>query len=262
MILSSLAFDHCVWYYRVYYWIIMNHIIEFNIEASVNHFSLTLRIRWIRCQTRPLNTEQMWKNFSSFCTSQQYFSNIYITEPGQTLRLRTACHSIRECDTNQVTSVWWSIRVLTSVPIGTLFKKPPTFHHAPEPLDILVGVEEDTLWQQPISARPARLLVISLHRLRQGVVDHKPNVRLVNTHTKCYCGANHLKMFLSYQSLYSTYPSPLGLKYKKIIAMLLTHLVNTNCQYKRITSIAFRQNILKITSRRLSQFFGSNKLNI
>ena len=45
-----------------------------------------------------------------------------------------------------------------------------------------------------IPASSPTLLVIVLYGLADGVVDHKPHVRLVNAHTKRYSSYNHLSI--------------------------------------------------------------------
>lgn len=73
------------------------------------------------------------------------------------------------------------------------------FFHQDKPLQpghIMVGVEEYAVRDLPVSSRSARLLVVTLHRLREGGVDHKAHVRFVNAHSKGNCRTDNLTAIL------------------------------------------------------------------
>lgn len=53
-----------------------------------------------------------------------------------------------------------------------------------QPGHVVVGVEEYAVRDLPVSSGSARLLVVTLHGLREGGVDHKAHVRLVDAHSK------------------------------------------------------------------------------
>lgn len=59
-------------------------------------------------------------------------------------------------------------------------------------MDVGVRVEEDTVGDLSISASSPRLLVVTLHRLRQTGVDHITHVGLVDAHAERYGGTDDL----------------------------------------------------------------------
>lgn len=61
-----------------------------------------------------------------------------------------------------------------------------------QPGHIMVVVEEYAVRDLPVSSRSARLLVVTLHRLREGGVDHKAHVRFVDAHSKGNCRTDNL----------------------------------------------------------------------
>ena len=67
-----------------------------------------------------------------------------------------------------------------------------TLNDPPESDDITVVVVEYARGESAIPACSPTLLVIALHRLGHWVVQHKPDIRLVNTHTKRYGGTDNL----------------------------------------------------------------------
>ena len=59
-------------------------------------------------------------------------------------------------------------------------------------LDILITVEGYTLSFLTVSAGASRLLIISFDTLRNVIVDHKADIRLVNTHSESNGRNNHI----------------------------------------------------------------------
>lgn len=61
-----------------------------------------------------------------------------------------------------------------------------------QPGHVVVGVEEYAVRDLPVPSGSAGLLVVTLHGLREGGVDHKAHVRFVDAHSKGDCRADDL----------------------------------------------------------------------
>lgn len=59
-------------------------------------------------------------------------------------------------------------------------------------MDVSVGVEKDAMGDFSVSARPPRLLIITLHGLGQAGVDHVAHVGFVDAHSERYGGTDDL----------------------------------------------------------------------
>lgn len=61
-----------------------------------------------------------------------------------------------------------------------------------QPGHVVVGVEEYAVRDLSVSSGSARLLVVTLHRLWEGGMDHKAHIWFVNAHSKGNCRTDYL----------------------------------------------------------------------
>lgn len=62
-----------------------------------------------------------------------------------------------------------------------------------QPGHVAIAVEKQAVGDFPISPASARFLIIAFNRFREGGVDHKAHIGLVNPHSKCNGGTDDLE---------------------------------------------------------------------